>query len=167
MARSGACSKTSCYEKGEGTMKSLNLSRATSYGLAVLFIAGSSLTTARDASAQAAAPAGKYTKREIEVQGVPQTELTKPVQPPKDAKKQTGPVLTADQFVGQRQEKIVRLNKTTIDKFQRLLRVTDDDDPQKADLHFRIAELYDEQQRYNTFQARSLDQKIFDAKTQA
>jgi tetratricopeptide (TPR) repeat protein len=154
-------------------MKSANLSRVAAPGLAALFIAATTLSlpiATREASAQpaaggAAAPGGKYTKREIEVQGVPQTELTKPVQPPKDAKKPTGPVLTADQFVGQRQEKIVRLNKTTIEKFQRLLRVTDDDDPTKADLHFRIAELYDEQQRYNTFQARSLDQKIFDAKT--
>ena len=59
----------------------------------------------------------------------------------------------------------MKLNQATIDRFQRLLKVTEDDDPQKADFHFRIAELYDEQQRYNSFQARSLDQKIFDAKT--
>ncbi len=119
------------------------------------------------AFAQAPAPAqgqAKYTKREIEVQGVPQTELTKPVMPSKDAKKSSGPEMTLDEFVGQRQDKIQKLNQVAIEKFQRLLRVTDDDDPQKADYHFRIAELYSEQQRYYSFQARSLDQKIFEAK---
>ena len=57
-----------------------------------------------------------------------------------------------------------KLNQVTIEQYQRLLRVTDDDDPQKADFHFRIAELYAEQQRYYNFQARALDQKIFEAK---
>src|SRR5919205_928090 len=81
---------------------------------------------------------------------------------PTGEKKPDGPI-SLDEFVGQRQDKIQKLNQVTIEKYQRLLRVTDDDDPQKADFHFRIAELYAEQQRYNNFQARSLDQKIFDA----
>ena len=70
----------------------------------------------------AAGGKAKYTKKDIEVTGVPQTELTKPVMPAKDAKKPAGPVLTAEQFVVGRQEKIQRLNKTTIEKFSRLLR---------------------------------------------
>ncbi|HEY0712971.1 MAG TPA: tetratricopeptide repeat protein [Polyangia bacterium] len=116
--------------------------------------------------AQAPAPAGgtaKFTKKEVEVQGVPQTQLTKPQMPSKE-QKPSGPQLTIEEFVGERQGKIQKLNQVTIEKYQRLLRVTDDDDPQKADFHFRIAELYAEQQRYNSFQARSLDQKIFEAK---
>ena len=44
-----------------------------------------------------------------------------------------------------------------------LIKVTDDGDPQKADFWFRIAELYADKQRFYQFQARSLDQKIFDA----
>ena len=104
----------------------------------------------------------KYSKKEIEVQGIPQTDLTKPKLPPKD-QKPSGPTLTVEEFVGRRQDKIQKLNQVTIEKYQRLLRVTDDDDPQKADFHFRIAELYAEKQRYYNFQARSLDQKIFEA----
>jgi tetratricopeptide (TPR) repeat protein len=142
---------------------------ATKSGLAMAVIATAGLVSSV-AFAQTPAPAAqgqgqgqaRYTKKEIEVQGVPQTELTKPQGPSKE-KKPDGPI-SLDEFVGQRQEKIQKLNQVTIEKYQRLLRVTDDDDPQKADFHFRIAELYAEQQRYNNFQARSLDQKIFDAK---
>jgi tetratricopeptide (TPR) repeat protein len=146
--------------------------------LAIAFGAAGLCGLATEAGAQApaapaaggAAPGGqggkaRYTKKEIEVTGVPQTELTKPQAPPKDgAKRPSGPTLTVEEFTQQRQVKIQQLNQTTIDKFQRLLRVTPDDDPEKADLHFRIAELYDEQQRYSMFQARALDQKAFDAK---
>src|SRR5688572_10001056 len=104
-------------------------------------------------SAQAQAPgtpppaqgSAKYSKKEIEVQGVPQTDLTKPKLPPKD-QKPSGPTLTVEELVGRRQDKIQKLNQVTIEKYQRLLRVIDDDDPQKADFHFRIAELYAEQQ---------------------
>jgi tetratricopeptide (TPR) repeat protein len=131
--------------------------------LLVPVIVTTSVAASSPALAQAPAQGqAKYTKKEIEVQGVPQTQLTKPVLPTKD-KKESGPI-AYEEFVGQRQEKIQKLNQAQIEKYQRLLRVTDDDDPQKADFHFRIAELYAEQQRYNSFQARSLDQKIFDAK---
>jgi tetratricopeptide (TPR) repeat protein len=147
---------------------------ASALALAVAFAGtgiGTAWAQAPAAGGQSTAGAGqgagkaRYTKREVEVTGVPQTELTKPKAPQPAEKKQTGPVMTLDEFVGQRQVRIQKLNQATIDRFQKLLKVTEDDDPQKADFHFRIAELYDEQQRYNSFQARSLDQKIFDAKT--
>ncbi len=46
---------------------------------------------------------------------------------------------------------------------RRLIAVTQDDDPQKPDFHFRLAELYAEKQRFYFTSARALDQKIFDA----
>jgi tetratricopeptide (TPR) repeat protein len=119
------------------------------------------------AATAAAQPAQKarHSKQEIQVQGTAQTELTKPKQPTKDDKKAaTGPTLTLEEFTGQKQAKIQQINDATIERFQKLLRITPDDDPQKPDFHFRIAELYAEKQRYHNFQARSLDEKIFRAK---
>jgi tetratricopeptide (TPR) repeat protein len=128
---------------------------------------GLSLLLAPAANAQTSAPAGgkaRYTKREVDVVGVPQTELTKPQAPSKEVRRGSGPMLTVEEFRGQRQEKIVKINQIAIEKHQRLLRVTDDDDPQKPEFHFRLAELYYEQQRYTNFQARSLDERVFQAK---
>jgi TolA-binding protein len=105
---------------------------------------------------------GRYTKQELEVKSTQQTQLTKPSAPPVQ-KKETGPVLTIDQFIEQKQEQIQKLVDAQIAKMRRLLAVTSEDDPQKADFWFRIAELYAEKQRYYSFQARALDQKIFEA----
>jgi tetratricopeptide (TPR) repeat protein len=115
-------------------------------------------------AAAAADPKGvaRYKKSEREVEGVPQTQLTKPAPPPKEAK-QTGPVMSLEEFTGQRTERIQKLTDQQIGQMQRLIRVTEDDDPQKADFYFRLAELYAEKQRYFFFQTHSLDQKIFDA----
>lgn len=114
------------------------------------------------ALAQADKGSARYKKQEIEVEGVKQTELTKPTAPPKD-KKSSGPVLTIDEFIGERQSKIQQITDRQVSQMQRLIRVTDDSDPQKPDFHFRLAELFAEKQRFHQFQARSLDQKIFDA----
>ena len=83
---------------------------ASALALAVAF-AGNGIGTAwaqapaAGAQRRAGQAAGKarYTKREVEVTGVPQTELTKPKAPQPAEKKQTGPVMTVDEFVGQRQ----------------------------------------------------------------
>lgn len=120
--------------------------------------------TLGSAMAIAAEPAGKarYKKQEVEVQGVSQTQLTKPAPPPKE-KKESGPVISLEEFVGKRQDKIQKITDAQINQMQRLIRVTEDSDPQKPDFYFRLAELYAEKQRYFFFQARSLDQKIFEA----
>src|SRR5687767_3185993 len=99
--------------------------------LALAAFTAAGLGTMSAALAQTAPPAGqnqgqaRYSKREVEVQGVPQTALTKPQGPPQN-KKPDGPI-SLDEFVGQRQDKIQKLNQVTIEKYQRLLRVTDDD----------------------------------------
>jgi tetratricopeptide (TPR) repeat protein len=103
----------------------------------------------------------KYTKQETQVQAT-QTKLTKPEAPP-PPKKETGPVLTVDQFVQGRQGKIQQITDAQISKMKRLIQVTPDDDPQKPDFFFRLGELFAEKQRFYFQQARGLDQKIFDA----
>ncbi len=104
----------------------------------------------------------KFKKKELEVQGGAQTELTKPKEPPKE-QKQTGPVLTVEQFVGQQQTKIQQITDKQITRLNQLIKITPNDDPQKADFYFRLGELYAEKQRFNSLQARSFDEKIFQA----
>jgi tetratricopeptide (TPR) repeat protein len=135
---------------------------------AVAAVPGLLLLAAFPASAAPNGQKAKFTKQEVEVQGVAQTQLTKPAAPPKETnKKSNGPTLTVEEFVEGRQQKITKLNTATIERYQKLLRVTEDDDPQKPDFHFRIAELYAEQQRVENFQAHKLDEQIFQAKSPA
>ncbi len=115
-------------------------------------------------SAAAAAPPPRHGKTETVVPTVPQTALTRPDRPAPARPAPTRPALTLDQFIGERQEKIHQLNQVVLDKYLRLLRVTAPDDTARPDLHFRIAEVYAEQQRHFRFLARALDQRIFEAR---
>ena len=112
----------------------------------------------------AAGPPPKHTKAETVVPSVPQTQLTRPDGPAPARKPTVALALTLDQFIGWRQDKIHQLNQVVLDKYLRLLRVTAPDDAGRADLHFRIAEAYAEQLRHFRFLARSLDQRIFEAR---
>ena len=60
-------------------------------------------------------------------------------------------------------EKVKSITDVQITKYKRLIDVTNDTDPEKPDLLFRLAELYNEQYRYYDFRSRELDEKIFDA----
>ncbi|HVZ86871.1 MAG TPA: tetratricopeptide repeat protein [Polyangia bacterium] len=128
----------------------------------MLALAVTVLAPAAALAADDAANGGKarYTKQETEVQAK-QTNLTKPEAPP-PPKKETGPVLTVDQFVEQKQEGVMKLVEAQIGKMKRLIAVTGDDDPQKPDFLFRLGELYGEKQHYNFNKARALDQKIYE-----
>src|SRR5450432_76296 len=132
-----------------------------SRGILGLFVAMLAPVAAR-AAGDDAANSGKarYTKQETEV-SAKQTNLTKPEAPP-PPKKETGPVLTVDQFVAVKQEGILKLVDAQISKMRRLIQLTGDDDPQKPDFLFRLGELYSEKQHYNFNKARQLDQKIYD-----
>lgn len=119
-------------------------------------------TVARAGSDSAAnSGKGRFTKQEVDVQAK-QTNLTKPEAPP-PPKKETGPVLTVDQFVAQHREGIIKLVNLQIDKMRRLIQVTGDDDPQKPDFLFRLGELYSEKQQYFFNKVHALDQKIYEA----
>jgi tetratricopeptide (TPR) repeat protein len=119
---------------------------------------------AQTADAAEAQGQAKYKKKEIEVSGGQQTVLTKPKEPAKEqAQKQTGPVLTVEAFVGGQQKKIVQITKKQIEYMRKLIETSAADDPQKPDYYFRLGELLADTQRYFGFQARSLDQKIYEA----
>ncbi|MBN2573457.1 MAG: tetratricopeptide repeat protein [Deltaproteobacteria bacterium] len=131
-----------------------------------LFVRYASLVTFLVSTAFVAGVANaqaKYRKKEIEVAGGQQTQLTKPKEPPKEQAKQTGPVLTVEAFVGGQQKKIVQITKKQILYMRELIRNAPEDDPMKPDYYFRLGELLADTQRYFGFQARSLDQKIWEA----
>jgi tetratricopeptide (TPR) repeat protein len=111
-------------------------------------------------SATLAGAAAKYTKKESEIQAT-QTALTKPVQVKKDEKSR--PNINADDVFGGVGEKVKSITDQQTKILQRLIENTSDTDPEKPDLLFRMAELYNEQQRYYNFRARELDAKIYDA----
>jgi TolA-binding protein len=108
----------------------------------------------------------KYSKKEASIQAT-QTALTKPTQKPKEDKKRPD-VKAQDVFSGVG-EQLKQVTQQQIDVLQRLIDNTPDDalddkgEPEKPDLLFRLAELYNEQQHYYNFSARDLDQKVFDA----
>ncbi len=124
---------------------------------------GAFLVAAAFGSQSASAADAKFKKKEIEVAGGAQTALTKPQEPVKEQKKQTGPTLTVDQFVGQQRDRINQITDKQINYMAQLIKTAPDDDPQKPDYLFRLGELYSEKQRFLSFNARGLDQKIFEA----
>jgi len=123
-------------------------------------IVSSALIASFTLASSYAGAAGKYTKKESEIVAT-QTALTKPVQKAKDEKKR--PTITADDVFGGVGEKVKSITDVQINKYKRLIDVTNDNDPEKPDLLFRLAELYNEQYRYYDFRARELDEKIFNA----
>src|SRR5262245_55108504 len=102
----------------------------------------------------------KYTKQEAQIVSK-QTELTKPTQRAKDEKKR--PALEAGDVFKGVGEQLKAVTDSQIKVLQKLIDNTPDDDPEKPDLLFRMAELFAEQEHYFNFRARELDQKIFDA----
>ena len=104
--------------------------------------------------------AAKYTKKESEITAT-QTALTKPVQHKVEEKKR--PDIAVDDVFGGVGEKVKSVTDAQIQVLRRLIDNTQDNDPEKPDLLFRMAELYAEQQHYYNFRARDLDEKIFRA----
>jgi len=103
--------------------------------------------------------AGKFTKKEDAVVAT-QTALTKPVQ--KTEKKK--PDLTASDVFSGQGDQLKAVTDSQIKVLQRLIDITNESDPEKPDLLFRMAELYAEQTRFYNFRARDLDEKIFAAR---
>ena len=102
----------------------------------------------------------KYTKGDSVIVSE-QTALTKPVQKTKEQK--TRPDISAQDVFGGVGEQLKAVTTAQIDVLKRLIQNTEDSDPEKPDLYFRMAELYSEQEHYFNFKARDLDQKIFEA----
>jgi len=131
--------------------------------LFVRYVSLASFLTVGALGAQVANAEAKYKKKEIEVAGGAQTELTKPKEPVKEQKQQTGPTLTVDAFVGQQRDKINKITDKQIKYMADLIRNSTEDDPQKPDYYFRLGELLADKQRNISFEARALDQKVFEA----
>lgn len=106
--------------------------------------------------------AGKFTKKEEAVIAT-QTELTKPKDPTKKREEKKKPDLTASDVFGGMGEELKSVTDSQIKLLQRLIDASGDDDPEKPDYLFRMAELFAEQERYYSFKARELDEKVFDA----
>lgn len=106
---------------------------------------------------------GKFTKKEDAVVAT-QTALTKPV--PKAEKDKKKPDLTANDVFSGQGDQLKAVTDSQIKVLQRLIDITNESDPEKPDLLYRMAELYAEQTRYYNFRARDLDEKVFDARAQ-
>ncbi|MGH9362511.1 MAG: tetratricopeptide repeat protein, partial [Thermoanaerobaculia bacterium] len=101
------------------------------------------------------------TKRELQVKAA-KAERTK-----LEVKKETGPAkpaLRADAFLRGAELKVSKLRDQQIKVLEKLIEATTAKDPEAPDLYFRKAELLGEKSTYYEFQARGLDQKIFEAK---
>jgi tetratricopeptide (TPR) repeat protein len=75
------------------------------------------------------------------------------------------PKIDTNYIVRNVQTKMAKINDQLIGKLQRLIRITEDTDTEKPDLMFRLAELFAEKQRYYTFRAGEMDEKIGSARS--
>ena len=120
---------------------------------------------------QVAQAAGKYKKSGGEVKV--KAKRTKITSVKKEQRKRAAavrnkelkPTLFAEQFREKAQDKVAKLTDAAIATLKRLIKVTDENDPEYPDYFFRLAEHYREKQTQYMFRARELDEKIYQAKT--
>ena len=105
------------------------------------------------------ASAARYSKREVEVQAQ-QSRATKPPTA-RATRSRRRPSLEAEQFRAVARARVARLNEAAIRKLLELIEVTEDGDPEKPDLLFRLAEHYRDKKVAFEFRARGLDEKIY------
>lgn len=125
--------------------------------------------TAGSVAPAMAAP--KYTRDSDVNIKVEQTEATAPLVEKDEATKKAKdeppqPTITADKFIAI-QGKVQFIRDAQIEAFKLLVADTDDDNPEKPDLLFRLAELYAQKQRYWRFRGMEQYQKINAAKSRA
>jgi TolA-binding protein len=72
------------------------------------------------------------------------------------------PSVSLEAFESEHRARVKQLTDAQIEKMRALIRFTENDDPQRADLLFRAGELYAENERFYFTQARALDQKIYE-----
>lgn len=130
------------------------------YSMSIAAFAALSMVLVGTAVAQ---KAGKYTREStIKKVDVKQTNKTKKLKP-KKKKEETVPVVTADEFI-ERQGDVKHIRKEQIALLEELIEDTDDDDNEKADLQFRLAELHSQLSRYWRFRGMEMYAKIDKAK---
>lgn len=111
------------------------------------------------------AEAQRY-KRESQIDKiqVKQTDKTKKLEA--KSKQEQQPTLSADDLINI-EGKIRNIRSEQIEQYELLIEDTDEDDTEKPDLLFRLAELYAQQQRYWRFQAMEVLGAIDNAKTKS
>jgi tetratricopeptide (TPR) repeat protein len=107
----------------------------------------------------------KYTKKTSGPE-LKQTDATKKLEARKKAPKEKDPApeITADQFMHLETE-VQNIRDEQIEEFKELIQETEEDDPERPDLLFRLAELYAGKQRFHHFQAMEAAAKEDRAKT--
>jgi len=83
----------------------------------------------------------------------------------KEAEAPTRPALMAEQFRLKAHAKVAQLTDQAISTLKRLIKVTDDNDPEKPDFFFRLAEHFREKKVQFMFRARELDENIYRARS--
>ncbi|MBW2731978.1 MAG: tetratricopeptide repeat protein [Deltaproteobacteria bacterium] len=108
------------------------------------------------------AGAARYNKSEVQVKATVQkhTTVVKKKEPkPEDRRRR--PAISGEAFRAQLQAKVSRLTDAAIKTLNRLIRITPDDDPEKPDFYFRLAEHYRDKKLQYNFRARELDEQVF------
>lgn len=108
----------------------------------------------------------KYNKSEVRVTAT-KTKITAVKKQEPEKKEQRRPTIDADQFRLASATKVAKLTDAAIGKLKQLIEITEDDDPEKADYYFRLAEHYRDKKVIFSFQAREMDEKIFQAEDAA
>ncbi len=101
----------------------------------------------------------RSTKIKVNVKRTKRTQTMKP----KEKKEEVRPVITADDFI-RVLGKVTHIRKAQIIALQELIKETDKDDPELPDLHFRLSEMYAQQQRYWHSRGMEMYSKIDKAK---
>ena len=110
--------------------------------------------------------APKYNRKTIDVD-VASERAIEEVKPDENMKRKDSarPEITADQFF-QIEGEVANIRSAQIQEYLNLIRDTSDNDPEKPDLYFRLAELFAQKQRYQHFRAMELYNKIDQAGSQ-
>ncbi|MCB9555094.1 MAG: tetratricopeptide repeat protein [Deltaproteobacteria bacterium] len=105
--------------------------------------------------------AARYNKSEVQVQAK-QTKLTEAPKK-KEKKERRRPQLEAEEYrrASNVRGRVAKLTDAAIRKLRQLMAVTEDNDPEKPDFIFRLAEHFREKKWHFEFRAREMDEPIF------
>ena len=109
--------------------------------------------------------APRYEKKTSEVQVRAAKKRFTKVEKKEEGPGAKRPQLMAEHFRKSAAAKVAKLTDQAIATLKRLIKVTDDNDPEKPDFFFRLAEHYREKKVQFMFRARELDENIYRARS--
>ncbi|MCA9670603.1 MAG: tetratricopeptide repeat protein [Myxococcales bacterium] len=104
--------------------------------------------------------APRYTKKETVVEAKQTAKTKAPVKKAKTERRRR-PQISAEQFRRVTRAKVAKLTDAAIRKLKQLIEVTDNNDAEKPDFIFRLAEHFRDKKVLYEFRARELDEKIY------